>query len=188
MTKGLDKWRTGMKHKTVALAVLLGALFLAAAQCPFMEEENIAPFAQFTASPTAGTSPLSVAFDASSSSDADGTITSYSWSFGDGTTGSGRQTMHTYTVTSARSFTITLTVRDNDGDTDTTTRTITVSVASEPVNPSAPCNCTGPDLNCADFSTHAEAQACYDYCKSQGYGDVFRLDADKDGIACESLP
>ncbi|MCD6261943.1 MAG: excalibur calcium-binding domain-containing protein [Deltaproteobacteria bacterium] len=55
-------------------------------------------------------------------------------------------------------------------------------------SPSAPCNCAGPDLNCSDFATHAEAQRCYDYCKSQGYGDVFRLDADKDGIACESLP
>jgi len=54
--------------------------------------------------------------------------------------------------------------------------------------PSAPCNCNGPDLNCSDFATHAEAQACYDYCKSQGYGDVFRLDGDNDGIACESLP
>jgi len=177
-----------MRRKIASLAVLLGALLLMAAQCPFMEQENIEPNAQFTASPTSGTSPLSVAFDASASDDPDGTITSYSWSFGDGSTGSGRQTMHTYTVTSARSFTITLTVRDNDGDTDTTTRTVTVSVVSEPVNPSAPCNCTGPDLNCADFDTHAEAQTCYDYCKSQGYGDVFGLDADKDGSACESLP
>jgi len=52
----------------------------------------------------------------------------------------------------------------------------------------APCNCTGPDLDCADFGTHASAQACYNYCVSQGYGDVFRLDRDNDGLACESLP
>jgi len=51
-----------------------------------------------------------------------------------------------------------------------------------------PCNCNGPDLNCGDFSTHAEAQACYDYCISLGYGDVFGLDGDNDGSACESLP
>jgi hypothetical protein len=31
-----------------------------------------------------------------------------------------------------------------------------------------PCNCSGPDLDCkANFSTHNEAQACYDYCVSQ---------------------
>jgi beta-lactamase superfamily II metal-dependent hydrolase len=62
---------------------------------------------------------------------------------------------------------------------------------SEPGNDresGVPCDCSGPDLNCSDFSTHAEAQRCYDYCKSQGYGDVFRLDGDKDGSACESLP
>jgi hypothetical protein len=54
--------------------------------------------------------------------------------------------------------------------------------------PAAPCNCSGPDLNCSDFATHAEAQACYEYCKQQGYGDVFKLDGDNDGSACESLP
>ncbi|HKI54478.1 MAG TPA: thermonuclease family protein [Anaerolineales bacterium] len=51
------------------------------------------------------------------------------------------------------------------------------------------CDCSGPDLDCGDFSTHAAAQACYDYCVSQGYGDIFRLDGnDNDGLACESLP
>ena len=54
----------------------------------------------------------------------------------------------------------------------------------------AACNCSGPDLDCtANFSTHAEAQACYNYCVAQGFGDVFRLDGnDNDGLACESLP
>jgi len=51
-----------------------------------------------------------------------------------------------------------------------------------------PCNCTGPDLDCSDFAEQAAAQACYDCCKSAGYGDVFRLDRDNDGKACESLP
>ena len=60
--------------------------------------------------------------------------------------------------------------------------------APEPEPPPTGCNCTGPDLNCSDFSTHAEAQACYKRCKGLGYGDVFRLDGDNDGIACESLP
>ena len=51
------------------------------------------------------------------------------------------------------------------------------------------CNCSGPDLNCTtNFSTHAEAQSCYNYCVAQGFGDVFRLDGNSDGVACESLP
>jgi micrococcal nuclease len=53
----------------------------------------------------------------------------------------------------------------------------------------APCDCSGPDLDCGDFSTHAAAQACYTYCVSQGFGDIFRLGGnDNDGLACESLP
>jgi endonuclease G len=59
---------------------------------------------------------------------------------------------------------------------------------SPPPPTAAPCSCGGPDLNCGDFATHAAAQACYDYCKQQGHGDVFRLDGDSDGSACESLP
>ena len=51
-----------------------------------------------------------------------------------------------------------------------------------------PCDCTGPDLDCGDFATQAEAQACFEYCMRLGYGDVFKLDRDKDGKACESLP
>jgi len=50
------------------------------------------------------------------------------------------------------------------------------------------CDCSGNIYNCADFGTHAEAQACYEYCKSLGRGDIHWLDGDNDGIACESLP
>jgi len=67
-----------------------------------------------------------------------------------------------------------------------------------PVNPSpptpaqpqtsgnAPCNCSGLDLDCSDFSSHSSAQACFDYCFPK-YGDIFRLDKDGDRIACERL-
>jgi micrococcal nuclease len=59
-----------------------------------------------------------------------------------------------------------------------------------PTQPPAtgPCNCTGPDLDCGNFSTHATAQACFNHCSSLGFGDIFRLDSDGDGLACESLP
>lgn len=51
------------------------------------------------------------------------------------------------------------------------------------------CDCAGPDLDCEiDFTIQTEAQACFDYCQSLGYGDTFGLDDDGDGLACESLP
>jgi hypothetical protein len=42
-----------------------------------------------------------------------------------------------------------------------------------------------PDVDCADFDNQAEAQA---FMLAAGSGDPHRLDADKDGIACERLP
>ena len=57
-----------------------------------------------------------------------------------------------------------------------------------PTQPSpSVCDCSGDIYNCSDFSTHAEAQACYEYCKSLERGDTHLLDGDDDGIACESL-
>lgn len=50
------------------------------------------------------------------------------------------------------------------------------------------CKCTGNIYNCDDFTTEAQAQACYNYCISLGKGDIHRLDRDNDGRACESLP
>lgn len=51
----------------------------------------------------------------------------------------------------------------------------------------APCDCSGPDLDCRDFATYSQAQARLDLCLP-GHGDVFRLDGDEDGLACEALP
>ena len=42
-----------------------------------------------------------------------------------------------------------------------------------------------PDMDCGDFSTHAEAQ---DFYESEGPGDPHGLDRDGDGEACETLP
>jgi hypothetical protein len=41
------------------------------------------------------------------------------------------------------------------------------------------------DYDCSDFATHAEAQRFFE---SAGPGDPHRLDRDRDGIACETLP
>ncbi|MBZ0316692.1 MAG: SH3 domain-containing protein [Anaerolineae bacterium] len=51
------------------------------------------------------------------------------------------------------------------------------------------CNCNGPDLDCSDFATHSQAQACYNTCMNQRGSDVYQLDGDdNDGSACEALP
>lgn len=50
------------------------------------------------------------------------------------------------------------------------------------------CQCTGNLYNCKDFTRQSEAQACFNYCISQGLGDIHRLDGDSDGRVCESLP
>jgi hypothetical protein len=52
-----------------------------------------------------------------------------------------------------------------------------------PVKPANP----GDTKNCGDFSTWRAAQTWYETYFPY-YGDVARLDADKNGIACESLP
>ncbi len=56
-----------------------------------------------------------------------------------------------------------------------------------PEEPPPPLTNPGDSKNCSDFSTHAQAQAWFDKYFA-AFGDVARLDADKDGRACESLP
>ncbi len=45
----------------------------------------------------------------------------------------------------------------------------------------------GDTVNCPDFATYAQAKAYFDRYYPY-YGDVAKLDADNDGIPCESLP
>ena len=47
--------------------------------------------------------------------------------------------------------------------------------------------CSYNAYNCGDFSTYLEAQTAYDACGGVN-NDIHRLDKDKDGLACESLP
>lgn len=72
--------------------------------------------------------------------------------------------------------------------TPTETDTPTVTPTSTETTQNGPCSCAGDLYNCSDFSTHAQAQACFNWCESQGRGDVHHLDSDGDGDACESLP
>ncbi|MBE7553156.1 MAG: thermonuclease family protein [Anaerolineales bacterium] len=62
--------------------------------------------------------------------------------------------------------------------------------APPPANTSSytsPYDPNGPDRDCGDFSTHAEAQAFYEAAGGP-VSDPHRLDRDSDGIACEDLP
>lgn len=59
----------------------------------------------------------------------------------------------------------------------------------EPVpTPELSCYCANNSYNCGDFKTHIEAQNLYSCCMQKVGSDIHRLDADKDGQVCESLP
>ena len=62
-------------------------------------------------------------------------------------------------------------------------------ITSEPTPSYAPTftlpACVQTDCDCADFTSHAHAQWFHD---NYDPNDKHRLDADKDGLACESLP
>ena len=72
--------------------------------------------------------------------------------------------------------------------TATPTCTPTPTKTATPTEQPEVCSCSGDIHNCSDFDTQAEAQACFDYCLAEVGYDVHRLDADHDGVACESLP
>jgi hypothetical protein len=59
-------------------------------------------------------------------------------------------------------------------------------VVVPPVTPGQPGN-PGDTKNCSDFTTYAQAYAWY-ITYFPYYGDVAKLDADHDGIPCETLP
>lgn len=52
----------------------------------------------------------------------------------------------------------------------------------------AGCDCSKNRYKCSDFSTQAQAQACYDRCLVIKNKDVHHLDRNGDGRVCESLP
>jgi len=61
------------------------------------------------------------------------------------------------------------------------------SLPAEPTPPKEGTICSYNTYNCSDFSNHTEAQGVFEYCGGAA-NDIHRLDADKDGLACESLP
>lgn len=49
-----------------------------------------------------------------------------------------------------------------------------------------PCDCSANLYDCRDFPNHPAAQTCYDFCGGAA-NDVHLLDADLNGIACQSV-
>lgn len=91
------------------------------------EDQNAAPKAIASATPTTGEAPLEVSFKASDSTD-DNNVTSYSWDFKDGSPLS-TEANPDHTFTTAGNYEVLLTVKDENGLTDKETITITVTSA-----------------------------------------------------------
>ncbi|MBN1535916.1 MAG: hypothetical protein JW908_04215 [Anaerolineales bacterium] len=68
-----------------------------------------------------------------------------------------------------------------------TTSFISISTRT-PTRIKNPCPCSHDLYDCKDFTTHALAQACYDYCVLTGWGDAHNLDKGGTGIVCKGLP
>ena len=83
------------------------------------------PAAEFSGTPRAGGSPLTVFFTDFST----GNVTSWNWTFGDGGSSTQPSPAHIYTV--AGNYTVSLTVIDNDGGSGNTTDTVTVTEAPQ---------------------------------------------------------
>jgi hypothetical protein len=80
--------------------------------------------------------------------------------------------------------------------TTTTTKVAPTTSTSSTTSPTTPSItqihtldnfCDSDTYNCDDFQTHSEAQVVYEFCGGV-QNDIHKLDRDKNGIACESLP
>lgn len=67
---------------------------------------------------------------------------------------------------------------------ETPTPAPTITPTPSPTPTFAPCTCTGNLYNCTDFTTTAEAQACFNLCQTTIGVDIHRLDFNSDGLAC----
>lgn len=102
------------------LSITEGALF----RIVYKGDQNSAPTAVASASPTSGRPPLSVRFNASRSFDVDGDPVRFRWDFGDGETSNDANPTHTYNTPG--NYTATLTVTDPSDASSSSSVTIAV--------------------------------------------------------------
>ncbi len=86
------------------------------------------PVADFSATPTSGTAPLTVQFTDSST----GVVTGWSWAFGDGGASTSQNPSHTYTIPG--NYTVTLTASGPGGNSSPATTSITVTYPAPVAN------------------------------------------------------
>lgn len=126
------RWSRALRHLGLALLVATLAACGGGGGSGGGGGGNTPPTASFTATPSSGTLPLTVAFDASASTDVGGSIVTYAWNFGDGGTSQSTTPTTSRLYTTAGTYTVTLTVTDNQGATNSTTRTVTVNTPNLP--------------------------------------------------------
>ncbi|HVK56083.1 MAG TPA: LamG-like jellyroll fold domain-containing protein [Burkholderiales bacterium] len=111
---------------------------------------SVAPTANFTANPTSGVAPLSVAFTSNST----GSITGYSWKFGDGGVSASVNPTHSYATPGTYSVSLTVT---GPGGSNTQTKSgfinVTASSSEPPPNPGS----TAPVANFTASATSGPA-------------------------------
>ncbi len=126
---------------------------------------NQLPVAVASATPTAGTAPLSVQLEGGSSYDPDGSITSYAWTWTGGSTTGVRPTA----TFATGSYVVSLTVTDNRGATATATVTITATAPATDTDgdgiPDAVDNCP------AVYNPGQQLFTYYADADRDGYGD-----------------
>ncbi|WP_292387683.1 PKD domain-containing protein [Methanosarcina sp. UBA5] len=109
---------------TVTTTVPVGSNPIAFGQ--FIVPLSPGPFANFSASPTEGKAPLTVAFTDKST----GSPTKWKWNFGDGTTSTQQNPTHKYSKVG--SYTVKLTTTNADGS-NTATKTDYIKVVTKPI-------------------------------------------------------
>ncbi len=129
---GSEKWKHNIGSEYINSATIGndGTVYVTTQSGDLYAFSAPPPVAEFWASPTTGTAPLTVQFtDASTNAP-----TAWSWNFGDGRTSIAQSPSHTYST--AGTYTVALTVTNAGGsDTETKAGYITVSAAPTPTPP-----------------------------------------------------